>query len=140
MFSLGGVNSQNELRGQETGTAARFFFQADWELDNTDPVFYCAKAARRERDQGMPEGQRNTHPTVKPISLAKHLATLLLPPEMYTPRRLLVPFSGSGSEIIGAGLVGWDSITGIDSDTEACAITEARIAHWLKQPQQLELA
>lgn len=150
----------------DTGTAARFFFQASWELDHADPVFYCAKASRKERDAGLEDlpdsfwsdgrqktadhpkqraktPRRNGHPTVKPITLAKHLATLLLPPPEYAPRRILIPFMGSGSEAIGAGLVGWEHITAIDSDPEAVAIAEARLAHWLKEqtdPQQMELA
>jgi len=83
--------------------------------------------------------RRNRHPTLKPIALAKWLATLLLPPEEYAPRRILIPFLGSGSEAIGAGLVGWENITGIEMDPETCEIAEARLAHWLKEPRQLEL-
>ena len=134
-----GVDSAGEIPAQQgfndTGTAARFFFQAAWNLERADPVMYCAKASRKERDAGLegmvlqhaPKGnyegrdlenpknhlgglqgskQRNPHPTVKPIALAQWLATLLLPPEEYAPRRLLIPFAGSGSEGIGAGLAG----------------------------------
>lgn len=65
--------------------------------------FYTAKASTSERGDG------NTHPTVKPTELASYLAKLILPPERDgEPRRLLVPFSGSGSEIIGALAVGWE--------------------------------
>lgn len=86
------------------------------------------------------ESRRNWHPTLKPIALAQWLATLLLPPDEYAPRRLMVPFAGSGSEMIGAALAGWDEIVGIEMDAETCAIAEARLAHWLKEPRQLELA
>jgi hypothetical protein len=41
-----------------------------------------------------------------------------LPPEEYAPRRILVPFSGVGSEMIGAALAGWEQIVGIEFDTE----------------------
>jgi len=148
----------------DTGTASRFFFQADWSyeiaerLATSDPVFYCAKASRRERDSGLDEmpphkrpglfdddnyewtdgkhkiakPRRNHHPTVKPIKLCKWLATLLLPPDIYSPRRILVPFAGSGSEMIGALLAGWEEITGVEMEQEYCAIAEARLAHWLK--------
>ena len=78
---------------------------------------------------------RNPHPTVKPIALARWLAALLLPPDAYAPRRLLIPFLGSGSEAIGAGLVGWEQITGIEFDADTCAIAEARLAHWLENVQ-----
>jgi len=35
------------------GTAARFFYQAAWELEHADPVLYCAKASRSERSSGL---------------------------------------------------------------------------------------
>lgn len=90
--------------------------------------FYTAKASTWERSAGF-DG-RNTHPTVKPIKLTTYLATLLLPPELDEPRRLLVPFSGSGSEMIGGHLAGWDEIVGIEIDSEYKNIAEARLAWW----------
>jgi len=75
---------------------------------------------------------RNMHPTVKPIALTRWLASLLLPPDSVKPRRLLVPFSGSGSEIIGAMQAGWDEIVGVEMDAHYCKIACARCAHWRK--------
>ena len=82
---------------------------------------------------------RNSHPTVKPIDLTRWLATLLLPPEEYAPRRILVPFSGSGSEMIGASLAGWEEIVGIEMEEEYVEIAEARLKHWENKPEQLKL-
>jgi len=85
---------------------------------------------------------KNHHPTVKPIALAKYLATLLLPPAEYAPRRILIPFSGSGSEMIGAMQAGWEEVVGIEKDADYIKISEARIKHELaqvKQPQEQEL-
>jgi hypothetical protein len=79
---------------------------------------------------------KNNHPTVKPISLAKHLATLLLPPKEYAPRRILVPFAGVGSECIGAFLAGWEEIVGIEIGKEYCEIAEARLEYWKNKPRQ----
>jgi hypothetical protein len=59
------------------------------------------------------------------------LATLLLPPERDAPRRILTPFSGVGSEMIGALQAGWEAATGIELDPEYARIANARIAHWL---------
>jgi len=73
---------------------------------------------------------RCTHPTVKPIDLARYLATLLLPPADYAPRRILVPFSGVGSEMIGAMLAGWEEVVGIERDAEYAEIARLRLAHW----------
>ena len=78
--------------------------------------FYCAKASRSER------GKANNHPTVKPIALTKWLATLLLPPGSVKPRRLLVPFAGSGSEMVGAIEAGWDEIVGVEQSEQYAEI------------------
>ncbi len=74
---------------------------------------------------------RNPHPTVKPLSLLRWLSGLLLPPELYAPRRLLVPFAGVGSEMAGAGLAGWEYVVGIEQEPEYVEIAQARLAHWL---------
>ena len=122
--------------------------------------FYTAKASKRERNAGL-EGfeekpatsrmnasmarmengvatneraeqskMQNSHPTVKPLSLTKYLATLIKPP---TGGRLLVPFSGSGSEMIGALQAGWEYVEGVEITEEYIPIAEARIKHWVSQ-------
>lgn len=80
-----------------------------------------------------PRPARNVHPTVKPLALCEYLARLILPPKRDTPRRLLVPFSGSGSEMIGALLAGWDEVVGIEMEPEYVAIAEARLAYWTQK-------
>jgi len=80
--------------------------------------------------------RRNTHPTIKPLALARWLATLLLPPDAYAPRRLLVPFAGAGSEMIGALLAGWDEITGVELMPEHVAIARARLAYWRQRAHE----
>lgn len=81
--------------------------------------------------------RRNTHPTIKPIALTRWLATLLLPPAMYAPRRLLVPFAGAGSEMVGAMLAGWEDVTGIELEADHVAIAEARLAYWQQRRWEL---
>jgi site-specific DNA-methyltransferase (adenine-specific) len=137
------------------GYEARFFHQS---------FYYQAKAGVSEREAGLrgyvpclkcgaldsivhidiDDGEirdcrRCIHPTIKPISLIRHLATLLLPPEAYKPRRLLVPFAGTGSEMIGAFQAGWECVIGIDNEKEYVDIGRARIKYWLEQGVQLEL-
>lgn len=97
------------------GSAARFF--------------YAAKAYKTEKHAGL-DG-RNPHPTVKPLELIKYLATLILPPKRDNePRRLLVPFAGSGSEMIGAMLAGWESVTGVEMSPEFADVATRRFAWW----------
>lgn len=93
-------------RGADAGSASRFY--------------YCAKASPSERDG-------NNHPTVKPLKLTEWLARLILPPYCGEPRRLAVPFSGSGSEIIGSITAGWDEVTGVEREEKYIAIAHARI-------------
>jgi site-specific DNA-methyltransferase (adenine-specific) len=138
-FDNDGTNEYND-----SGSAARFF--------------YTAKASKSERNAGLEgfderrlsdrgaDGQRdknslvtrhtitkNHHPTVKPLSLTKYLATLIKPP---TGGRLLVPFSGSGSEMIGALQAGWEYVEGVELTEEYIPIAEARIKYWLEQVKE----
>lgn len=164
----------------DEGTAARFFFQADYALDRleaADAVAYVAKATAAEREAGLDPVQvalvrelygddlpdfdlttvgdgretpidnayqrgettrRNTHPTLKPITLTRWLASLLLPPPDYGPRRLLVPFAGTGSELIGATLAGWEEPTGVELDAQHVAIARARLRYWGQQRHKFD--
>jgi len=188
----------------DTGTAARFFHQADYiaeRIEASDPVGYYAKASRSEREAGLDDMQarimrelygsdadeteradaesigalrdggrggrivytqfahdtindgretpidnpyqrgktqrKNIHPTIKPIALNRWIATLLLPPERYGPRRLLVPFAGAGSEMIGAMLAGWEHIQGIELEAPHVQIARARLAFWQQMKYKL---
>ena len=87
--------------------------------------FYIAKANRKER-------KGNDHPTVKPMTLCEYLARLIVPPERKTPRRLIVPFSGSGSEMLGALMAGWDHVTGIEREPHYVEIARRRLADFAK--------
>ena len=85
------------------------------------------------------EPARNVHPTVKSVSLCVWLASLLLPPDSVKPRRILVPFAGSGSEMIGALLAGWDEVIGIEQDAAYVTIAEARLTWWQRQIERTGL-
>lgn len=93
--------------------------------------FYNGKATTKERTLGL--DSRTNHPTVKPLDVCKWLATLLLPPERDTPRRLLVPFSGVGSEMIGALQAGWDEVFGVELMPEYVEDAKKRIDYWTKE-------
>ena len=138
----------------DKGGASRFFHSSA-----PDPVLrfrYAHKASRREKEAGLADFEpgrandgratsmdtayqrgdsqrRNVHPTVKPLDLCRWLATLLLPPPRAdgAPRRILVPYSGSGSEMIGCLLAGWDEVVGVEVSPEYAAIAEARLAFWV---------
>jgi len=156
-------DDHQERGHDDSGTAARYFFNSDYmaeRLEDSDPLIYQAKASTAEREAGLEDfptitvddgrqksidnpyqrgetTRRNIHPTVKPISLARHLATLLLPPGLYAPRRLLVPFAGVASEMIGAMLAGWEVVQGIELESDHIEIARARLAFWQQMRYKL---
>jgi len=91
--------------------------------------FYVAKASSKEREAGL--RKRNNHLTVKPLALNLWLAKLILPRN--GQKNLVVPFFGSGSEIIGAIQAGWKNITGIELSKHFTNIATARIHHYYGQ-------
>ena len=149
---------------KDYGTASRYFYNADWSLDIqerldlADQIFYTSKVDPSERDAGLgdmpdrllrrlnahgglndeprwaPKISKNNHVSLKPIKLIRYLASLLLPPDIHSPRRILVPFSGSGSEMIGALLAGFEEIVGVEKDTEEgyYEIAEKRLEYWAR--------
>lgn len=135
---------------EATGRTVSPYFSVLRAVASGDEVVYVPKASRAERDAGLddlPEtnvgvmsGRRdgslggiprgkNPHPTVKPIEIAQHFATLLLPPESAGERRILVPFSGVGSEMIGALLAGWEYVVGVEISDMYSGISKKRISH-----------
>lgn len=112
-----GLDDRSTVSYEDSGGASRFFF--------------CPKASPNERNAGC-EDLENDHPCVKPLALIRHLATLLLPPTSVGSRRILVPFCGSGSEMIGAYQAGWDEIVGIEQDAHYCEIAKRRLDYWRK--------
>lgn len=93
----------------------------------------CAKMGASVSYAGSPTRtppSRNIHPCCKPLMLTRWLASLLLPPAAYAPRRILVPFAGSGSEMIGAMLAGWEEVIGVEAEAEYVEIARARLAWW----------
>jgi DNA modification methylase len=105
---------------------------------------YSPKARRGERDAGCERlparaldlfpnagtsgDARNPHPCVKPIELMRWLVRLACPPGGV----VLDPTCGSGTTGAAAVLEGRDFI-GIELEPLYLEISEARIAHWLKE-------
>lgn len=123
---------KQEAFSGDYGSAARFF--------------YCAKASKRDRDEGLesfanrarptmgdgiggqPDQSRannkNIHPTVKPTDLMRYLVRLVTPPG----GTVLDPFMGSGSTGKAAVLEGFRFV-GCDLSNEYLEIARARILH-----------
>ena len=110
-----GGESAPDKRHVEQGSASRFF--------------YCSRASKRERNEDLPEGLTNTHPTLKPVELMCYLCRLTRTP---TGGTVLDPFMGSGSTGVAALLEG-RSFVGIDDDGEpgSCETARHRVEHAL---------
>ena len=101
--------NRNMRRLGDSGGASRFF--------------YRAKPSTKERSAGLVDGARNTHTTVKSISLMRHLVSLVAAPGA----TILDPFAGSGSTGI-AALAEDCRFIGIEKETEYVEIARQRIA------------
>ena len=99
--------------------------------------FYCAKASKRDRDEGLDKtktekvdgsdresSRLNHHPTVKPTELMRYLCKLITPPKGI----VLDPFMGSGSTGKAAVIEEFEFI-GIDQSAEYCEIARTRIEY-----------
>ena len=139
--------------GGEEVHASRFFYAAKVSPNERnagceeleDKLFGQSGGAQQAIEDGKNEYQaegglglnrvkvvKNDHPTLKPLKLTEYLAKMLLPPPHVdgSPRKLLIPFSGSGSEMIGGILAGWDDITGVELMPEYRKIATHRLKYW----------
>lgn len=140
---FGAIDSTHTARG-DSGGASRFFYTAKVSTsernDGLDDLPDLDARETTGRDDDAPgNGPRagagrggtakNPHPTMKPVALTEYLAKLLLPPRgIGRPRRILVPFAGVGSEVLGALRAGWDEIVGIELDPRYVKIARLRLS------------
>lgn len=123
----------------------------DRQRENLSRLFFCAKAARREREAGCeqlplrsvqlytgkrhsPRLVRNLHPTVKPLELMRWLVKLVTPPGGL----VLDPFTGSGSTGI-AAVMEDRSFLGLEREPGYVDIACARLTHWAAIAAQEEV-
>ena len=115
-----GYDGKYDVPYGDTGGASRFF--------------YVAKAGTAERNEGL-DGEKNTHPTVKPVALMRYLCKLVTPPG----GTVLDPFAGSGTCGVAAIREGF-RYAGIEMTPEYVEIAIARLesaATYLAEPQAM---
>lgn len=148
--SKNGVNKNGEIYG-EWGAQPDRVTGYDEPRGSAARFFYCAKASKRDRDEGCGEleikkggglnstvqgdsktGQisyhRNNHPTVKPTDLMRYLCRLVTPPNGL----ILDPFTGSGSTGKAAILEGFRFL-GFEMEPQYIEIATARIEYAIEQ-------
>lgn len=165
--SKGGSGKGFRKDAYEEKPTATNFTRGDFVPYNDDGsaarYFYCAKASKKDRDEGLEEFDEDTtddgrnkpidnpylgegtmrhniHPTVKPTTLMQYLVRLVTP----KGGTVLDPFMGSGST---GKAVAYENnernagykFIGIEKETEYCKIAEARIKYVEQSEQQQRL-
>jgi len=90
----------------------------------TSRFLYTAKASKSDRNAGLPPGEENDHPTVKPTDLIGWLLRLVEMPER---NLILDPFAGSGTTPYVCQQMGLPCIA-IDQDEESCELAAKRLS------------
>jgi len=138
------TSSKNEVNTQ--GRFPANVIHDGIDLDGKERYFYCAKASKKERNMGLENfeevdggsykfredgsldgkipSRKNTHPTVKPLSLMEYLVKLLDMPN--DEQVILDPFTGSGTTLMACKKNGINYI-GIEKSEEYIEIAEARV-------------
>lgn len=85
-----------------------------------------------EPQEYYPEvSQKNNHPTLKPISLSYRILTLFKTPN---PQKIVYPFAGVQSEVIGGYKAGFTDFLGCELNAEYVEIGKVRFEHWKDKP------
>lgn len=130
--------------------------EASKDLENKVKFIYSTKVPQIERNEGLsdlnskelivysdfrgnPEHApkkdvlaKNNHPTMKSIDLTSKLSKLIkeLNPEA---KRIVIPFSGSGSEMLGAMEADFDYIEGVEKESEYADVSNIRLKYKAKK-------
>ncbi len=142
---------QNKVVKGDTGGCSKILHKCDFEENEHDLYFYNPKVSKSERNAGcddmedlvfesnVPIPQRkerpfnsikNNHPTLKPIKLNERILKLFKTPN---DDKIVYPFAGAGSEIIGGIKAGFNNWIACEINQEYVDIANARIEHWSKE-------
>lgn len=130
-----GMRQTGEVVGYgDTGTYSRFFLVPKADRSDREPVLGGLSGLEvDDRTHAFDEfntnvgntvaaRRRNSHPTVKPTDLMRHLVRLVTPPGGI----VLDPFLGSGTTALAAEMEGFGWV-GIEREAEYVRIAEARL-------------
>ena len=157
-------NVKNSASGQrkpestygDTGGCSKILHKCDYENGEMDLYVYEPKVSKTERNAGCeqlevkkfedrdsgqddrsvpykkrPEMLSNTHPTLKPISLSYKILKLFKSPN---EQKIIYPFAGVQSEVIGGYKAGFTNYVGCELSEEYVNIGNARFEHWKDKP------
>lgn len=157
-------NVKNSASGQrkpestygDTGGCSKILHKCDYENGEMNLYVYEPKVSKTERNAGCeeleikkfegrdsgqddrsvpykkrPEMLSNTHPTLKPISLSYRILKLFKSPN---EQKIIYPFAGVQSEVIGGYKAGFTDYVGCELNKEYVNIGNARFEHWKNKP------
>jgi DNA modification methylase len=140
----------------DIGGCSKILHKCDYENDEMDLYVYEPKVSKSERNAGCeelkikkfegrdsgqddrsvpykkrPEMLSNTHPTLKPISLSYRILKLFKSPN---DQKIIYPFAGVQSEVIGGYKAGFTDYVGCELSEEYVNIGNSRFEHWKNKP------
>ena len=149
-------NIKSGIHFDDIGGCSKILQKCDYENGEMDLFIYNPKVSASERQAGCDELEnktlnrmredkneptglnkegrfapvtvKNNHPTLKPINLSVKILSLFKTPN---PQKILFPFAGAGSEIIGAIKAGFTDWLGCEINAEYIDIANARIKYWI---------
>lgn len=157
-------NVKNSASGQrkpestygDIGGCSKILHKCDYENGEMDLYVYEPKVSKTERNAGCeelevkkfegrdsgqddrnvpykkrPEMLSNTHPTLKPISLSYRILKLFKSPN---DQKIIYPFAGVQSEVIGGYKAGFTDYVGCELSDEYVNIGNSRFEHWKNKP------
>ena len=148
--------SNNFSTASVLGESSKILHKCDFEPH--DLYFYQPKVSKSERNAGCDGDEQqyshdgrdkeienpyqrnksvaiNNHPTLKPIKLNERILKLFKTPN---EQKIIYPFAGSGSEIIGGIKAGFKNWQGCELSEDYVEIAKARIEHWSKEEPKEE--
>jgi hypothetical protein len=143
----------------DIGGCSKILHKCDYENGEMDLYVYAPKVSKNERNAGCDElddkhfqmrpfaeegsdmsvmknrmnskSGKNNHPTLKPISLSYRVLKLFKTPN---PQKIVYPFAGVQSEVIGGYKAGFIDFSGCELNAEYVDIGKVRFEHWKDKP------
>lgn len=157
-FDFGSQDKTNQGY-TDTGGCSKILHKCNFEKEDYDIYNYQPKVSKSERNAGCDgepqqyshDGRKtpienpyqrnnsvavNNHPTLKPIALNEKILKLFKTPN---DDKIVYPFAGSGSEIIGGIKAGFKNWVGCEINPDYVEIAKARIDYWTTQDNQLTI-
>jgi len=97
---------------------------------NVRRLFFCPKASKQEKR--LEGGERNRHPTVKPLKLMEYLIRMVTMPDK---NKILDPYAGSGTTGVACKRLGIRAVL-VEQEEEWCEVAARRLQGCQQLPKR----